>query len=81
MTDEDLHQRISQLSEEEHALRRAHSDGSGLSREEQERLQSLEVELDRTWDLLRQREARRNAGLDPNEARERDAETVENYLN
>ena len=37
------------------------------------------MELDRWWDLLRQREARRSAGLDPDEASMRDAGTVEGY--
>jgi hypothetical protein len=40
----------------------------------------VELALDRTWDLLRQREARRSAGLDPTEAAERPASTVEDYL-
>jgi hypothetical protein len=38
------------------------------------------VELDRLWDLLRQRRALRSAGADPDEASERDADTVEGYL-
>jgi hypothetical protein len=39
----------------------------------------VEVELDRCWDLLRQRRARRSAGQDPDAARARDAATVEGY--
>jgi hypothetical protein len=38
------------------------------------------VELDRCWDLLRQRRARRAAGQDPDEAEVRDESTVERYL-
>ena len=38
------------------------------------------IELDRCWDLLRQRRARRNAGGDPDDAQVRDAESVERYL-
>jgi len=34
---------------------------------------------DQLWDLLRQRRARRNAGLDPDDASERDPKTVEGY--
>jgi hypothetical protein len=78
--DEHLHERIAALAHEEHALRRAHAQGDGLSEFERLRLRQLEVELDRAWDLLRQREALREAGLDPATATERDATTVEGYL-
>lgn len=37
------------------------------------------VQLVRTWDLLRRRDARRRAGLDPDGATGRDAGTVEGY--
>jgi hypothetical protein len=40
----------------------------------------VSVELDRCWDLLRQRRARRSAGQNPDEAHARDGETVERYL-
>ena len=39
----------------------------------------LGVQLDRYWDLLRQRDARRRAGLDPDAAQERSADVVEGY--
>ena len=40
----------------------------------------LEVTLDQCWDLLRQRRARREFGLDPDDAvPTRDANTVEGY--
>lgn len=78
--DEELHARICALAHEEHHLRRAHAQGDGLSGLDLLRMQQLEVELDRAWDLLRQREALRNAGLDPSLAAERDATTVEGYL-
>lgn len=42
--------------------------------------QRIEVALDRCWDLLRQRRARRAAGEDPSAAEARDAGTVESYL-
>jgi len=35
--------------------------------------------LDQCWDLLRQRRAKREFGLDPDEARVRDEKTVEGY--
>ncbi|MGB9376788.1 MAG: DUF2630 family protein [Mycobacteriales bacterium] len=78
--DDDLHARISALAQEEHLLRAAHASGDGLSELERMRMQQLEGELDRAWDLLRQREALRDAGRDPSIAAERDASTVEGYL-
>ena len=79
MADEDLHARIEELAHEEHRLRSAHV-GTGLSAEEAARLTEIEVALDKAWDLLRQREARRSAGQDPSVAEERSATTVEGYL-
>ena len=79
-TDETLHQRIHDLTVEEQRLRTAHRNGDALTDGERARLQRIEVSLDQAWDLLRQREARRSAGLDPENAVERDAATVENYL-
>ena len=76
MDDEDLIHRISALVEEEHALER--TDGE-LATEEVDRLQSLEVQLDQCWDLLRRRRARRRAGEDPDAVEVRDPETVEHY--
>jgi hypothetical protein len=70
---------IDALVDEEHVLERAHGDGRSLTKEEKVRLRELEVQLDQLWDLLRQRRARRAAGLDPNEAEARDPSTVEGY--
>jgi len=39
----------------------------------------VNVQLDKLWDLLRQRRAREEFGQDPNTARERSAKTVEEY--
>lgn len=78
--DEDLHSRIEALVGEEHELRRAQAAGSGPDQEQQARLREIEVSLDRTWDLLRQRQARRDAGQDPGRATERRADVVEGYL-
>ena len=47
---------------------------------DRKRLAELEVALDRVWDLLRQRQARRDVGADPGTASERSAGTVEGYL-
>ena len=79
MTDLDLFQRINALSSEEEQLWASASDGSGLTQEQQKRLEAIKVELDRAYDLLHQREARAAAGLDPDEAEVRTAETVEGY--
>jgi Protein of unknown function (DUF2630) len=48
--------------------------------EEHGRLRQLEVNLDRCWDLLRQRRALREAAYDPGEAKVKDEKTVEGYL-
>jgi hypothetical protein len=78
MDDAQLHQRINELVAEEHTLERAHV-GQGLSDAEKARMEDLGVQLDRYWDLLRQRDARRRAGFDPDGAEERSAGTVEGY--
>ena len=79
MIDSDVFGRINELSEEEERLWRHAGDGHGLTAEEHERLESIKVELDRAYDLLHQRAARRAAGLDPTEAEPRPAEIVEHY--
>jgi hypothetical protein len=79
MADLDLFQTINALSSEEEQLWASASDGSGLSQYQHDRLDAIKVELDRCYDLLHQRQARAAAGLDPNEAEVRSAETVEGY--
>jgi hypothetical protein len=82
MSDESIASRIETLVAEEHQLRsREQSDSMNEEALEadQDRLRSVEVELDRCWDLLRQRRALRDAGGDPDQARVRDADTVERY--
>ena len=78
MEDADIIEQINQLAHEEHTLFEKESEG-GASATDRERLKRLEVTLDQCWDLLHQRRARRNAGLDPNEAQPRDVKTVEGY--
>jgi hypothetical protein len=80
MDDEELVHRISQLVEEEHRLENHAHGGKRLSEDDEVRLRQLEVGLDQCWDLLRQRRARRRAGLDPDEATSRDPAVVERYL-
>jgi hypothetical protein len=82
MSDETIAARIENLVAEEHDLRnREQTDASDDDRLEadQERLREVEIELDRCWDLLRQRRAIRDAGGDPDDAHVRDADTVERY--
>ena len=78
MEDQQLIDRINELAQEEHGLWEKEGRGE-TDTAEQERLQSLQVTLDQCWDLLHQRRARRAAGLDPQDARVRDASTVEGY--
>jgi hypothetical protein len=78
MNDSTVQDHIEQLVAEEHRLLGAHGT-DGLQPPEHARLDAVRVELDQLWDLLRQRRARRNAGLDPDGAIERNAKTVEGY--
>jgi Protein of unknown function (DUF2630) len=83
VSDESIAARIERLLAEEHDLRsREQIDSPDVDalEGERERLRAVEVELDRCWDLLRQRRALREAGSDPDEAKARDADTVERYL-
>ena len=77
--DREIIQHIDRLVNEEHELERTHGEGKSLNADERARLRDLEEHLDQLWDLLRQRRARRDAGLDPDAAGERDASTVEGY--
>ncbi len=71
--------RISALSDEEHALRERESHGP-LPESDRLRLAEVELLLDQLWDLLRQRDAKRQYGEDPDEARPRPEQQVEGYL-
>ena len=78
MDDQDVIGRINEIAHEEHELWEKEGRGE-TSAAEQERLRELGVTLDQCWDLLRQRRARRSAGLDPDDATVRDPRTVEGY--
>jgi Protein of unknown function (DUF2630) len=82
MSDESIAGRIEDLVSEEKELRRleeADSQDQEKLEADRERLRAVEVQLDRCWDLLRQRRAREEFGQDPDEAQVRDADTVERY--
>lgn len=78
MNDEQLHHRIEELAQAERELRASPPGDEGLV-ERQAQLKSLEIELDQCWDLVRQREAKVNAGESPEEAQLRPASEVEGY--
>ena len=79
MDDDKVTQTINELAREEHALfeRELHGTASDADRE---RLRRLQVMLDQCWDLLRQRRAKREFGMNPEDARARDEKTVEGYI-
>jgi len=79
MDDETVLKRIERLVAQELELEESHV-GSPSTEEQRTKLRHIEVELDQCWDLLRQRRARRAAGLDPNEAATRSEDVVEHYL-
>ena len=83
MTDESISGRIERLVAEEHDLRdreQAEREDDQALAADRARLSEVAVELDRCWDLLRQRRALRSAGADPDDASTRDENTIEGYL-
>ncbi len=73
MTDA-LHTRIRELTDEQHRLR------SAPPPHDTDRLAEIERELDQAWDLIRQQDAKRDAGEDPESASERPQAEVEGYM-
>ena len=78
MNDPQIHSSIEQLVAEEHELWQRESSGNATE-DDRDRLKTVQVSLDQCWDLLRQRRARREAGLDPDTAKERPPNVVEGY--
>lgn len=78
MADDEVHGVIERLVQEEHRLLDREAEGESGD-EDRARLEEVRVQLDRYWDLLRQRRAERAAGRDPGEASIRDVDTVEGY--
>lgn len=79
MDDKTVLSHINELADEEHRLFQKEA-GGDVTDEERARLKQLGVTLDQYWDLLRQRRARRSAGLDPDDAEVRTEGTVEHYV-
>jgi len=78
-TDEQIQEQIEALEQERIALREREGEHDPTQAQDVARLEEIRVELDRLWDFLRQRNALREAGRDPDEANERSAEVVEKY--
>jgi hypothetical protein len=78
MDDSTLRDRIEELVAEERRLMEE-SVGKGPDDERHQRLQTLKIDLDQCWDLLRQREAHEEFRLDPENTSVRDESTVEGY--
>ncbi|GAC1419529.1 MAG: DUF2630 family protein [Candidatus Velthaea sp.] len=77
MNDQQLHETIEKLVAEEHALFERDTQMTAADRA---RLNDVNVQLDRLWDLMRQRRARAEFGQDPASAHARPASTVEKYM-
>ncbi|PRY48190.1 uncharacterized protein DUF2630 [Geodermatophilus tzadiensis] len=76
MDDSEIRSRIDALVEEEHRLR----DGGDHTEEQRARLRQIEEERDQLWDLIRQRDAKRQYDEDPDSAEVRPRSEVEGYL-
>ena len=76
MDDQTVSDHIEALVAEEHRL----LENDPGTPEHRERLEAVRVELDRYWDLLRQRRGREEFGLDPDRApASATPDTVEGY--
>lgn len=78
MDDAQIRAHLEKLVAEEHRLLER-GESRSLTADDRHRLETVEVQLDQFWDLLRQRRARRDAGQDPNDAHLRSEDTVEHY--
>jgi hypothetical protein len=78
MDDDQIHDRIEKLVAEEHQLWEREAAGLGTD-EDRRRAEAVRISLDQSWDLLRQRRAKRNANVDPDSASMRPADEVEGY--
>jgi hypothetical protein len=77
-SDSEILARINDLVDEERSLRARHHE-TPLDDADTSRLERLESELDQCWDLLNQRRALTEFGMDPEQARVRDSDVIEDY--
>lgn len=70
---------IDALETEREQLRSREGSADPTQEADAARLEEIRIELDRLWDLLRQRRALRDAGADPDQAQKRSEGTVEGY--
>lgn len=75
MEDKKVFNHIKKLSDEEERLYIKEN----LNDDELKKLHEMKIELDQCWDLLRQRQALRSADMNPDEAKIRPPNIVENY--
>ncbi len=78
MSDADVSTMIESLVREEHQLWDREASGEATDAERR-RLDEIKVQLDQYWDLLRQRRAKREFGLNDDDAQPRSPGIVENY--
>jgi hypothetical protein len=71
---------VRSLVQREHELREQRQSGELSQDDEQAEIKHVEEALDQCWDLLRQRQARREFGENPDDATVRPVGEVENYL-
>ncbi|MEU6769024.1 DUF2630 family protein [Streptomyces sp. NPDC046853] len=79
MDQEQILSRIASMVDDERTLRESLASGAIDVATERARLGAIERELDRCWDLLRQRRAKAEFGENPDEARVRSVAEVEGY--
>jgi len=77
MNDHEIEAKIEHLAEEEQAILQA---GSAKTSTQHDRLEAIRVERDQLWDLLRQRRAKEEFGMNPDETEMRNKRVVENYV-
>jgi hypothetical protein len=75
MEDKKVFNHIKKLAEDEERL----YSKENLNDKEIKELHEMKVELDQCWDFLRQRNALRNAGKNPDKAKVRARNIIENY--
>jgi hypothetical protein len=79
MDHNEVQNHIETLVAEEHELYAAAGRPGGHTVDARARLDEIKVSLDRYWDLLRQRRAQEEFGMDPDAVSIRSEQTVEHY--